>query len=146
MVATLDSRSSTPNAFFWPVRVYYEDTDAGGIVYYANYLKYMERARTEWLRSLGFEQLTLSRDHNLVFVVRALAVEFLRPALFNDLLEAGVELIDARGSLIEVAQTIRRGTLTLMTAEVKVACVNTQSFKPVRIPQLILEKIAMRQA
>jgi acyl-CoA thioester hydrolase len=128
------------------VRVYYEDTDAGGIVYYANYLKYMERARTEWLRSLGFEQLKLSRDHNLVFVVRALAIEFLRPALFNDLLEAGVELIDARGSLIEVAQTIRRGTLTLVTAEVKVACVNTRSFKPVRIPQLILEKIAMRQA
>jgi acyl-CoA thioester hydrolase len=146
VVTTLNSKLSTPNAFIWPVRVYYEDTDAGGVVYYANYLKFMERARTEWLRSLGFEQTTLSHEHNLVFVVRALAIEFLRPALFNDLLEAMVELIDVHGSLIEVAQTIRRGTLTLVSAEVKLACVNTQSFKPVRIPQPILEKIAMRQA
>jgi acyl-CoA thioester hydrolase len=94
-----ETSNSKPETFIWPVRVYYEDSDAGGIVYYANYLKYMERARTEWLRSLGFEQIKLSRDHNLIFVVRALAIEFLRPALFNDLLEAGVELIDARGSL-----------------------------------------------
>jgi acyl-CoA thioester hydrolase len=145
-VSTPNSKGTTVSAFVWPVRVYYEDTDAGGVVYYANYLKFMERARTEWLRSLDFEQTTLSHEHNLVFVVRALAIEFLRPALFNDLLEAMVELIDVHGSLIEVAQTIRRGTLTLVSAEVKLACVNTQSFKPVRIPQPILEKIAMRQA
>ncbi len=143
---TLNSKRSAPNAFIWPVRVYYEDTDAGGVVYYANYLKFLERARTEWLRSLGFDQTSLSRDHNRIFVVRALAIEFLRPALFDDWLEAGVEIIDVRGSLIEIAQTIRRGAFTLVTAEVKVACVNTQSFKPVRIPELILKKIAMRQA
>jgi acyl-CoA thioester hydrolase len=143
-VTTLNSERSTPN-FIWPVRVYYDDTDAGGVVYYANYLKFMERARTEWLRALGFEQTSLLRDHNRVFVVRALTIEFLRPALFNDWLEAEVELSDARGSWIEVVQTIRRGTLTLVTAKVKVACVNTQTFKPVRIPELLLEKIAMRQ-
>ena len=128
------------------MRVYYEDTDAAGVVFYANYLKFMERARTEWLRSLGFEQTTLFHDHNVVFVVRALAIEFLRPALFNDALEVAVALKDMRGSLLEVAQTIRRGAHTLVTAEVKIACVNTQSFKPVRIPKPILEKLALGQA
>lgn len=126
--------------------MYYEDTDAAGVVFYANYLKFMERARTEWLRALGFEQTTLFHDHNVVFVVRALAIEYLQPALFNDTLEVLVELIGTRGSLIEIAQTIRRGAQTLVIAEVRVACVNTQSFKPVRIPKLVLEKLAMRQA
>lgn len=132
--------------FIWPIRVYYEDTDATGVVFYANYLNFMERARTEWLRSLGFAQTTLSHDHNVVFVVRALAVEYLKPALFNDALDATVVLKDVRGSLIELSQTIRRGAQTLVTAEVKLACVNTQSFRPIRIPKPILEKLAMRQA
>ena len=142
----LATSNPKPETFLWPVRVYYEDTDAAGVVFYANYLKFMERARTEWLRSLGFEQTTLLHDHNVVFVVRALAIEFLRPALFNDALEVAVVLKDVRGGLIEAAQTIWRGAQTLVTAEVKIACVNTQSFKPVRIPQPILEKLAMRQA
>ena len=142
---TAESRHATA-AFVWPVRVYYEDTDAAGVVFYANYLKFMERARTEWLRALGFEQTTLMHDHNVVFVVRALAVEFLRPAVFNDELEVTVVLRGARGSLLEIAQSIRRGAQCLVTGEVKVACVNTQSFRPVRIPNSILEKFAMRQA
>ena len=145
-MSNLESKRATPNAFIWPVRVYYEDTDAAGVVYYANYLKFMERARTEWLRALGFEQTRLAHDHNVVFVVRALTIEFLRPALFNDRLEVVVELAGTRGSLIEVAQTVRRVRDTLVTAGVKVACVNTQSFKPVRIPRFILDKLAMRQA
>ena len=128
------------------MRIYYEDTDAAGVVFYANYLKFMERARTEWLRALGFEQTTLMHDHNVVFVVRALAVEYLRPALFNDELAVTVVLRGARGSLLEIAQSIRRGAQPLVTGEVKVACVNTQSFRPVRIPHAILEKLAMRQA
>ena len=132
--------------FIWPVRVYYEDTDAAGVVFYANYLKFMERARTEWLRSLGFEQTTLMHDHNVVFVVRALAVEFRRPALFNDELEVTVALRATRGSLLEIAQSVRRGAQDLVTGEVKVACVNTQSFRPVRIPNPILEKFAARKA
>ena len=132
--------------FVWPVRVYYEDTDAAGVVFYANYLRFMERARTEWLRALGFEQTTLMHEHNVVFVVRALAVEYLRPALFNDELEVTVALTVARGSLLEIAQTVRRARHALVTAEVKIACVNTQSFKPVRIPRPILDKLAMRQA
>ncbi len=128
------------------MRVYYEDTDAAGVVYYANYLKFMERARTEWLRALGFEQTTLVHEHNVVFVVRALAIEYLRPALFNDELEVAMTLVEARGCLVRLAQSVRRGAQTLVTADVKLACVNTQSFKPARIPKSILEKLAMRQA
>ena len=133
------------HAYTWPVRVYYEDSDAAGVVYYANYLKFMERARTEWLRALGFEQTVLSQEHNVVFVVRALTIEFLRPALFNDMLEVTVEFNDARGSLIELAQAVRRGEESLVTASVKVACVNTRSLKPVRIPRPVIEKLAARQ-
>jgi acyl-CoA thioester hydrolase len=130
----------------WPVRVYYEDTDAAGVVFYANYLKFMERARTEWLRALGFEQTTLMHEHSVVFVVRSLAVEFLRPALFNDALEVTVSLIGTRGSVLDISQIVRRGQTLLVSGEVRVACVNTQSFKPVRIPHAILGKLAMRQA
>jgi acyl-CoA thioester hydrolase len=132
--------------FVWPVRVYYEDTDAAGVVYYANYLKFMERARTEWLRALGFEQPVLKRDHNVIFVVRSLAVEYRQPAAFNDELVVAVAPVAARGSLLQIAQTVSCGARELVTAEVGVACVNTQTFKPVRIPKFILEKLAMRQA
>jgi acyl-CoA thioester hydrolase len=126
--------------------VYYEDTDAAGVVFYANYLKFMERARTEWLRSLGFEQTTLMHDHNVVFVVRSLAIEYLRPALFNDALDVTVSLSNARGSLLEVAQIVRRGAQSLVTAAVTVACVNALSFRPVRIPKPILERLTMEKA
>jgi len=126
--------------------VYYEDTDAAGVVFYANYLKFMERARTEWLRSLGFEQTTLMHDQNVVFVVRSLAIEYLRPALFNDALDVTVSLSNARGSLLEVAQIVRRGAQSLVTAAVTVACVNALSFRPVRIPKPILERLTMEKA
>jgi acyl-CoA thioester hydrolase len=126
--------------------VYYEDTDAAGVVFYANYLKFMERARTEWLRSLGFEQTTLMHDHKVVFVVRSLAIEYLRPALFNDALDVTVSLSNTRGSLLEVAQIVRRGAQSLVTAAVTVACVNALSFRPVRIPKPILERLTMEKA
>ena len=132
--------------FTWPVRVYYEDTDAAGVVYYANYLKFFERARSEWLRRLGFEQTALAHEHGVVFVVRSLAIEYLLPARFNDELAVTMQLIDARGCLIHVAQTARRAAQTLVTAEVKIACVNTQSFKPARIPRPVLESITMGKA
>ena len=74
-------------AFLWQVRVYYEDTDSGGVVYHSNYLKFMERARTEWLRSLGFEQDVLARDEDVIFAVRSINVEFLKPGRFNQLLD-----------------------------------------------------------
>ena len=132
--------------FTWPVRVYYEDTDAAGVVYYANYLKLLEPARTEWLRALGFEQTALRRDHNVIFVVRSLAVEYLLPASFNDELDVTVSLAAARGSLLRMAQSVRHGERDLVTGEVGVACVNTRTFKPVRIPKFILDKLTMGQA
>ena len=144
-MSTLDPKPA-PGAFTWPVRVYYEDTDAAGVVFYANYLRFLERARTEWLRSLGFEQTLLARDHGVVFVVRALTIEYLLPALFDDALEVTMKLIGARGCLIEAAQTVQRGGQTLVTAKVRIACVGTQSFKPARIPGSIIERIAMSQA
>ena len=141
-----NSELTKPPDFVWPVRVYYEDTDAAGVVFYANYLNFMERARTEWLRALGFEQTTLKHELNVVFVVRSLALDYLRPALFNDLLNVSVSLTGVRGSVLEIAQCVQRAERSLVTGLVRVACVNTQSFKPVRIPKSILDKLAMRQA
>ena len=138
-----NKQSSAQNATFrWPVRVYYEDTDAAGVVYYANYLKFLERARTEWLRAAGFEQSVLRDEHGVIFVVRALAIEYVAPAQFNDALEVSVAVSGTRASVLELAQAVLRDGRTLVTAAVKVACVNTRSFKPVRIPQPILEKLA----
>ncbi len=140
------THSGEDGAFSWPVRVYYEDTDAAGVVYYANYLKFLERARTEWLRAAGFEQTALRDDFGVVFVVRALAVEYRVPARFNDTLTVDVAVRDVRGSVLELAQTVRRGEETLVTATVRIACVNTPAFKPVRIPGPVLEKLAMGRA
>ena len=95
--------------YLWKVRVYYEDTDAGGVVYYANYLKFMERARSEWVRSLGFDQSAMLHDHDLIFVVREVRIEYLKPARFDDMLDVTVQLLDAGRSQIVVAQTIQRG-------------------------------------
>lgn len=125
--------------FIWPVRVYYEDTDAGGVVYHAAYLKFMERARTEWLRAKGFEQSDLLRDHDVIFVVRAVQVEYLRPAVFDDLLNVTVRLAGAGRSQMEVAQTVEHSVRgdTLAKGMIKVVCVNGRSFKPVAIPAAI---------
>ena len=130
--------------YIWKVRVYYEDTDAGGVVYYANYLKFMERARSEWVRALGFDQSAMLHDHDLIFVVREVRIEYLKPARFDDMLDVSVQLLEAKRSQIIVAQTIQRGEL-LARAEVKLVCVNAQSFKPVKIPgtiKLCLERSA----
>ncbi len=130
--------------FGWPVRVYYEDTDSGGVVYYANYLKFMERARTEWLRAHGFEQSELVRDHGLVFVVRDVHVSYLRPAVFDDLLRVTVSVHGIGRSWLEFAQTVGRGEEILSRAQVKIVCVNHSSFKPVGIPEIIRMKLENR--
>jgi len=130
----------SPQPFFWPIRVYYEDTDSGGVVYYANYLRFLERARTEWLRAAGFEQDHLATSHRVVFVVRAVKIEYLRPSLFNDTLQVSVELAKVGASQIVVAQRVMRGHETLVTAEVRLACVNAATFKPVRIPKAIITR------
>ena len=127
--------------FWWPVRVYYEDTDAGGVVYYANYLKFAERARTEWLRAMGFEQTDLAERHHVVFVVRSVALEYLKPARFNDELRVSVELIKVGAGQIELAQRVLRGDELLATATVKVACVGLRTMRPTRIPQPLATRI-----
>jgi len=127
--------------FTWPVRVYYEDTDSGGVVYYANYLKFLERARTEWLRALGFELDALARDQGVIFIVRSLAIEYLRPAAFNDEIAATVELGKLGGGQIILMQRITRGAEELATASVRLACVNPTTFRPVRIPPPVTARI-----
>jgi acyl-CoA thioester hydrolase len=130
--------------FSWPVRVYYEDTDSGGVVYYANYLKFMERARTEWLRAHGFEQSELAREHGVIFVVRDVHITYLRPAVFDDLLQVAVKIHATGRSWIEFSQTVARVNEVLTHASVKIVCVNQLSFKPVEIPDIIREKMENR--
>lgn len=127
--------------FSWPVRVYYEDTDTGGIVYYANYLKFFERARTEWLRNLGLNQDKLAREEGLVFVVRRALLDFIRPARLDDMLELTVEPLKIARVYVELAQEARRGSELLARAEVRVACLNRNDFKPVEMPQSLRENL-----
>ncbi|MBI5783662.1 MAG: tol-pal system-associated acyl-CoA thioesterase [Gammaproteobacteria bacterium] len=127
--------------FSIPIRVYYEDTDAGNVVYYANYLKFMERARTEWLRALGFEQDELSRRDGVLFAVRSARLDFLKPARFNDLLQATVRVSQRGKASITFVQEIRRDEFILCEGEVKVACLDAATFTPRPIPEGIGSKI-----
>ncbi len=127
--------------FVWPVRVYYEDTDAAGVVYYANYLRYFERARTEWLRALGFEQTELAARHQIVFVVRSINVEYFLPARFNDELRISVELDAPGASQMVFVQRVMHAAVVLCEARVRVACVSLHAMKPVRIPKPLSTKI-----
>ncbi len=130
--------------FQWPVRVYYEDTDAGGVVYHSQYLNFMERARTEWLRAKGFEQDELAAREGLVFVVRRIEVDFRRAARFNDALYVTVELAERRRTNLTLEQAILReadGEL-LIRGRVQVACVDSENFRPLRIPEQIAREMA----
>ena len=127
--------------FIWPVRVYYEDTDSGGVVYHANYLKFMERARTEWLRSLGFEQ-DVPRARGVLFAVRSVTVDFLKPGYFNQLLSVTVSLAHCGRASLTFAQAILHGEERLCAAHVKIACLDAATLRPRRIPENILSEIA----
>jgi len=127
--------------YTWPVRIYYEDTDAGGIVYYANYLKFIERARTEWLRSLGVEQCQLL-DEGVGFVVRKVDLNLLTPARFNDELEVSCTVEKLRNASVLFQQQVRRKNGDLLCeAHVLAACVNLNAMQPVAIPRSIIEVI-----
>ncbi len=119
--------------FALPIRVYVEDTDAGGIVYYVNYLKYMERARTEWFRARGFEKPALFRE-NLMFIVHSLTINYRRPAVLDDALTATAQVIKPGRTFFIMAQSVLRGDELLCEAEVKVACVTRDTMKPAAIP------------
>lgn len=126
---------------FWlPIRVYYEDTDAGGVVYYANYLKYCERARTEWLRAAGFDQGTLAQQRNLLFVVRSIAFEYERPARLDDAITVSVEPLTARRASAELAQTVLGPAgETLVHGRVRIASIDANTFRPRAMPADVQE-------
>jgi len=130
-------------SFRWPVRVYYEDTDAAGIVYYANYFRFMERARTEWLRHLGYEQDRLRADHGIVFVVRHVEADYLEPARFNDLLWVTGELEDHGRSALTLRQQVLRqdDDKLLCHGRVRLVCIDIDRFRPKAVPAEILEKM-----
>ena len=129
--------------FLWPVRVYYEDTDSGGVVYYANYLKFMERARTEWLRALGYEQDRLITEVGLIFAVRQVEVDYKYPARFNDELLVVSSVADLGRVSVTFQQQIKRkqDDKLLCEGRVKVAGVDVESFRPKAIPQSLLTGI-----
>lgn len=136
------NRHGEAKAFTWPVRVYYEDTDSGGVVYYANYLKFMERARTEWLRTLGFEQDILKCEHGIVFAVARVCVAYLKPARFNDTLAVGVKILRRGRASLTFSQHITRNTHELLCeGEVVIACLAANNLRPQAIPSFILAEL-----
>ncbi len=126
------------------LRVYIEDTDAGGIVYYVNYLKFMERARTEFMRSLGFGKDYIF-NHDLMFVVRDVAIRYQAPALLDDELEAGVTLAEVGGASLVLDQAIRRGGELLASAAITIACVDRNGVRPRRLPRDMLDTLRAAQ-
>ena len=130
------------SVFEWPVRVYYEDTDAGGVVYYANYLRFLERARTEWLRRLGFEQDRLMREAGILFAVRHVEIDYLLPARFDDALavEAAIDEV-GKVSLTFRQRILRPPDTVLSKATVKVVCLDKDRFRPTAIPTDIRERL-----
>lgn len=152
------------DVFLWPIRVYYEDTDNGGVVYYANYLKFMERARTEWLRSMGFEQDRLLEEQGVIFAVRSVNLEYLRPARFNEQLFACVQINNCKGAVISFDQHVVRFAESfsdgdfiakkmalesfddqekqiLCSGQIQIVCLDGQAMRPRRIPHELLTEI-----
>jgi acyl-CoA thioester hydrolase len=128
--------------FRHPVRVYWEDTDAGGIVFYANYLKFFERARTEWLRSLGVQQRALRDETGAIFVVSDTQVRFLRPARLDDMLDVTATLREAGRASMSITQQAWRGAELLAEGDIRIGCVDAATLRPRRIPEPLLERIA----
>lgn len=139
------SNSILSDAFAWPVRVYYEDTDTGGVVFYANYLKFFERARTEWLRALGYSQQALAESSGLIFVVKSTAVDYFAPARLDDELKLTVVVEQFRNASLAFVQEAWRlqGTEQTLLARgrITIVCVNAASFRPQAIPEQMLARI-----
>ena len=129
------------NAFTIPVRVYYEDTDAGGVVYYANYLKFFERCRTEWMRFAGHDQSALAAEAGIGFVARKATCEYLKPARLDDQLTVGLEVEKLTRVRVVFRQHVRRGDEELVTGTVEIACVNMAAMTPAAIPDFLHQKL-----
>ncbi len=128
-------------AFHWPARVYWEDTDAGGVVYHARYLAFMERARSEWMRALSWDQGVLRDRDDLVFVVRAMDIDFRAPARLDDQLQVSVQLLECRGASLSVGQRIERDGALLVEARVRIAALRASDFRPRPIPAALLTEL-----
>jgi acyl-CoA thioester hydrolase len=139
--AALTPAGTPKNLFTWPIRVFYEDTDAGGVVYYANYLRFMERARTEWLRKLGFDHASFEREHGALFIVRAVDVKYIKPAGLDDELQATALPTGRSAYQIFLSQDILRDGEKLTRANVAIACVDNASFKPKMLPPALIAKL-----
>jgi acyl-CoA thioester hydrolase len=134
--------------FTWAARVYWEDTDGGGIVYYANYLRFLERARTEWLRSLGHSQQELARSPGILFAVAGLSIEYRRPARLDDELVITCEPRGERAAAMRFAQRIERppGGELLVEADVRVVCLDARTLRPKRLPEFLLEALPLERS
>lgn len=132
---------SKSGIFSLPVRVYFQDTDAGGVVYHASYVNFMERARTEWLRTHGYSNAGLMKEFGVVFVVRTIKVDYLKPALLDELLDVTAQITDIGRSRLNLLQTVRRGDEVLTEAEVHLVCVSVGSFKPVSVPEVLSKRL-----
>jgi acyl-CoA thioester hydrolase len=130
------------NGFQFPIRVYWEDTDAGGIVFYANYLKFFERARTEWLRAAGVEQHQLREETGVIFVVAGTSLRYVAPAKLDDLLTVTVEPEPAGRASLVVHQRAMRGDTLLCEGEIRIGCVRADDLKPQRLPDAVVKAIA----
>jgi len=133
----LSAEATYGATFRFPLRVYYEDTDSAGVVYYANYLRFMERARTEWLGSLGIDVADLERAHGVVFVVSRMEIDYLSPARLGDRLDATLTLIELGRARMVAMQDVRRGEAALARARVTLACIDRLSWRPARIPAVL---------
>lgn len=142
----VNNPSPVPNSdskeFNWSVRVYYEDTDAAGLVYHSNYLKFLERARTEWLRAYGYSQESLRHNFNIIFVVKDMTIRFHQAAKMDDLLSVNARLRQCRGASLLFQQTIHNEqSAPVCEAEVNVACLDADTLKPRRLPQPLKEEL-----
>lgn len=126
------------SAFEWPVRVYWEDTDAGGVVYHARYLHFLERARTEWLRSCGYQQSVMSASHDMVFAVRTMNIDFLKPAKLDDHLTVRITLSQCRRASFTAQHEIWHQQELLLRGSALIACLSAEQFKPKAIPEPLL--------
>jgi len=127
--------TQSENNFLWPIRIYYEDTDAGGVVYHTNYIKFMERARTEWLRHLGFEQDELRLKYGVIFAVRSVQIDYFLPAKFNDQLMVSSKVIKSGKASISIEQNVSRKDEILCKGLIKVATLDSDIFKPKAMPE-----------
>jgi acyl-CoA thioester hydrolase len=128
------------HVFELPVRVYFQDTDAGGVVYHASYVNFMERARTEWLRGFGYSNAALMKELGVVFVVRSLKLDYLRPAMLDDMLTVTAQIREVGRSRIALHQMVQRDEEKLVEAEIHLVCVSLETFKPVSVPAVLRDQ------